>query len=107
MVETFFNSTGGRIEGKYNASPNKNKTNNCFDHSLQEIIVVYEIHSQLMNHDFSVLRINFRGVGKSQDTFDHGIGELIDATVALEERHGIGAEYWVTGFSFGSWSLLL
>eukprot|EP01035_Chromulina_nebulosa_P057059 gene57059-78183_t len=56
-----------------------------------------------MNHDFSVLRINFRGVGKSQGTFDHGIGELIDATVALEERHGIGAEYWVTGFSFGSW----
>jgi hypothetical protein len=112
MAEIFFNSTGGRIEGKYNASPNKNRPIVLIlhPHPLHEGSmnnkVVYEIYRQFMKHDFSVLRINFRGVGKSQGTFDHGIGELIDAAVALdwlEERHGIGAEYWVAGFSFGSW----
>jgi alpha/beta superfamily hydrolase len=68
--------------------------------------VVYELYRQFVKNDFSVLRINFRGVGKSQGIFDQGVGELIDAAVALdwlEERHGIGAKYWIAGFSFGSW----
>jgi alpha/beta superfamily hydrolase len=112
MAEIFFNSTAGRIEGRYNASPNKNKPVALIlhPHPLQmgnmNNKVVYEMYKQFLKHDFSVLRINFRGVGKSQGTFDQGVGELIDAAVALdwlEERHGVGADYWVAGFSFGSW----
>ena len=37
-----------------------------------------------MTRGFSVLRFNFRGVGKSQGEFDSGIGELADAATALD-----------------------
>jgi len=112
MAEIFFNSTAGRIEGRYNASPNANRPIVLIlhPHPLHEGTmnnkVVYELYKQFVKNDFSILRINFRGVGKSQGTFDQGVGELIDAAVALdwlEERHGIGAKYWIAGFSFGSW----
>jgi alpha/beta superfamily hydrolase len=112
MAEVFFNSTAGRIEGRYKASTKKNRPVVLIlhPHPLHEGTmnnkIVYEMYRQFVKHDFSVLRINFRGVGKSQGTFDQGIGELIDAAVALdwlEERHGIDAEYWIAGFSFGSW----
>ena len=57
------------------------------------------------NH-FSVLRFNFRGVGKSLGTFDHGQGELIDAATALDwlqSKNPEASSYWVIGFSFGAW----
>ena len=112
MVEVFFNSTAGRIEGRYQSSPNKDRPvalvlhpHPLHDGSMNNK-VVYQLYSQFIANDFSVLRINFRGVGKSQGTFDQGVGELIDAAVALDwlqERHGINADYWISGFSFGSW----
>ena len=55
---------------------------------------------------FSVLRFNFRGVGKSQGMFDRGEGELSDAAAALDWLQDINpnAPYtWVGGFSFGAW----
>ena len=58
-----------------------------------------------MKNDFSVCRINFRGVGKSSGTFDNGQGELSDAAAALDwiERENIDhSQCWVSGFSFGS-----
>ena len=36
-----------------------------------------------MDNDFSVCRVNFRGVGKSDGEFDNGQGELADAAAAL------------------------
>jgi alpha/beta superfamily hydrolase len=53
----------------------------------------------------SVLRFNFRGVGKSEGQYDRGAGELEDARAALEfmrQRHP-AARRWLAGFSFGSW----
>jgi alpha/beta superfamily hydrolase len=112
MAEIFFQSTAGRIEGKYNASLNKNRPvalilhpHPLYEGSMNNK-VIYELYRQFIKNDFSVLRINFRGVGKSQGTFDQGVGELIDAAVALDwlqERHGVNAQYWISGFSFGSW----
>ena len=55
---------------------------------------------------FSVLRFNFRGVGRSQGSFDHGTGELSDAAAALDWAQMINPEAracWVAGFSFGAW----
>ena len=38
--------------------------------------VVVEIFNAFLENGFSVLRLNFRGVGKSDGTFDNGQGEL-------------------------------
>ena len=55
--------------------------------------------------DFSVIKVNFRGVGKSDGVFDNGQGELSDAAAALDwiERQNLDySQCWVSGFSFGS-----
>jgi alpha/beta superfamily hydrolase len=52
------------------------------------------------------LRINFRGVGRSQGAFDNGMGELIDASTALDwlqNSQSFTSKIWVAGFSFGAW----
>ena len=59
----------------------------------------------LMENEFSVCRVNFRGVGKSDGEFDNGQGELADAAAALDwiERENFdNSQCWVSGFSFGS-----
>ena len=58
-----------------------------------------------MDNGFSVCRVNFRGVGKSDGEFDYGQGELADAAAALDwiERENFdNSQCWVAGFSFGS-----
>lgn len=67
--------------------------------------VVHRVAGTLFDLGASVLRFNFRGVGKSAGAHDRGEGELADARLALAwiaERHP-GARRWVAGFSFGSW----
>ncbi|MGH7092959.1 MAG: alpha/beta hydrolase, partial [Stellaceae bacterium] len=52
------------------------------------------------------LRFNFRGVGRSQGSFDRGEGELSDAASALDwlQTYNANAETcWVAGYSFGAW----
>jgi len=55
---------------------------------------------------FTVLRFNFRGVGRSQGEYDQGVGELSDAASALDylqSLHPNAKHCWVAGFSFGAW----
>ena len=67
--------------------------------------IVYETFNCFYKNNFSVIRINFRGVEKSDGVFDNGQGELSDAAAALDwiekENPGYG-QCWVSGFSFGS-----
>ena len=58
-----------------------------------------------LDNGFSVIKVNFRGVGKSEGVFDNGQGELSDAAAALDwiERQNLDySQCWVSGFSFGS-----
>ena len=67
--------------------------------------IVYETYNCFYKNNFSVIRINFRGVGKSDGVFDNGQGELSDAAAALDwiERENPGySQCWVSGFSFGA-----
>ena len=67
--------------------------------------IVYEIYNGFYKNGFSVIRINFRGVDKSDGVFDNGQGELSDAAAALDwiEKNNPGySQCWVSGFSFGS-----
>jgi len=48
-------------------------------------------------------------VGRSEGKFDNGAGELLDATAAanwLHDQNMEATEYWIAGFSFGSWIAL-
>jgi hypothetical protein len=68
--------------------------------------VVYTLYQAFSRRGFSTLRFNFRGVGRSQGTYDRGEGELSDAASALDwlqsYNQNAGA-CWIAGFSFGAW----
>ncbi len=67
--------------------------------------VVYRTAKALEESGFETLRFNFRGVGQSTGSYDHGVGEVEDARVALEllrRDHPEAREILVAGFSFGS-----
>ena len=67
--------------------------------------IVYETFNSFYKNNFSVIRINFRGVDKSDGIFDNGQGELSDAAAALDwiEKENSGfSQCWVAGFSFGA-----
>ena len=68
--------------------------------------VVYTLFRSFARQGFSVLRFNFRGVGRSQGVFDRGEGELSDAASSLDWLQSFNPNAgacWVAGFSFGAW----
>ena len=68
--------------------------------------VVYSLYYTFAQRGFSVLRFNFRGVGRSQGFWDGGPGELADAASALDWLQIVkpDAKYcWIAGVSFGTW----
>lgn len=112
MVEVFLNNTTEKIEGEYSQSKNADapvalvlhhhpQYGGNMDHKM-----IQSICTSFIDNYFSVLKINFRGVGKSTGTFDKGIGELTDAAVAIDwiqEHNSSNVPIWVVGFSFGAW----
>jgi alpha/beta superfamily hydrolase len=66
--------------------------------------VVYRIARGLRKTGCVVLRFNYRGVNLSEGEYDHGIGEIEDARVALNELRGRypNLPVIIAGFSFGS-----
>ena len=69
---------------------------------------VYQGSKGLVRTGCAVLRFNFRGVGRSEGTYDHGIGERGDFAAALDwmSARFPGVPLWAAGFSFGSWVAL-
>ena len=64
--------------------------------------VSVQLFHLFMKRGFSVLRFNFRGVGRSQGEFDAGIGELADAATALDwlqSTNPTASQCWVAGYS--------
>ena len=68
--------------------------------------IIYQLYYAFVHRGFSVLRFNFRGVGRSQGSFDHG-----RANCRMRPRRSTGrrrstrrrARCWIAGFSFGAW----
>jgi alpha/beta superfamily hydrolase len=112
MPEVIFNGPAGRIEGRYHHSSAPNPPVALVIHphpahgGTMNNKVTYNTYQCFVNNGFSVLRFNFRGVGKSEGKFDNGVGELSDAATALDWLQMINplsTVYWIAGFSFGSW----
>lgn len=115
MREVVFNGPAGRIEAKYtqHQDPHAPVALIMHPHPLHggnmNNKVVYTLFHAFVSCGFSVLRFNFRGVGKSLGTFDNGVGELMDAAAAmdwLELQNPEASGYWLAGFSFGAWIAL-
>ena len=58
--------------------------------------ITQAMYKSFVARGFAVLRFNFRGVGRSQGTFDNGIGELSDAASALDWVQSIHPEAQTT-----------
>lgn len=112
MSEVIIPGPAGRIEGRYHRSkiPGAPVALVLHPHPLQggtmNNKVTYVMYQTFLRLGFSVMRFNFRGIGKSEGVFDDGQGELSDGATVLDwlqtEDPSAGA-YWVSGFSFGAW----
>ena len=112
MPEIIFTGPAGRLEGRYHPARQKNAPIAIVLHPHPQFggtmnhQIIYQMYYQFVHRGFSVLRFNFRGVGRSQGSFDHGSGELSDSASALDWAQSINPEArscWIAGFSFGAW----
>ena len=112
MPDVIFNGPAGSIEGRYHHSKVENAPVALVLHPHPQFggtmnnPVAYQLYHIFVERGFSVLRFNFRGVGRSQGFYDGGVGELSDAATALDWLQSQNAESgrcWIAGFSFGAW----
>ena len=109
--EIFIPGASGRIQAKYFKSKQKGspvalvlQPHPQYGGSMNNKVVQLT-YNVFLENGFSVVKINFRGVGKSDGIFDNGQGELSDAAAALDwiERENLDySQCWVSGFSFGA-----
>ncbi|MDA8654414.1 alpha/beta hydrolase [Alphaproteobacteria bacterium] len=112
MPEVIFAGPDGRLEGRFTQNKKKGAPIAMVLHPLPQLggnmnnAITYQLYQEFLEREFSVLRFNFRGVGRSQGTFDSGIGELSDAASALDWVQSLcpdARQCWIAGYSFGAW----
>ena len=78
MPEVIFTGPAGRLEGRYHPAKQKNAPIAMVLHPHPQFHgtinyqIIYQCYYAFAHRGFSVLRFNFRGVGRSQGSFDHG-----------------------------------
>ena len=112
MPEIIFPGAAGRLEGKYTAAQDPRAPVALILHphpqhgGTMNNKVVYTLYKTFAEKGFTTLRFNFRGIGRSEGSYDNGEGELSDAASAMDWLQNIypqAREFWVAGFSFGAW----
>jgi uncharacterized protein len=112
MPEVIFNGPAGRIEARYHHQKAPGAPIALLLHphptfgGTMNNPIVHSLYGMFGNRGFSVLRFNFRGVGRSQGMFENGAGELADAAAALDWLQTVNREArlcWIGGISFGAW----
>jgi len=112
MPELIINGPAGRIEARYHHDPASDSPVALILHPHPQFggtmnnQVVYTLYHTFAERGFSVLRFNFRGVGRSQGIWDGGPGELSDAASALDWLQLVKPDAkscWIAGVSFGTW----
>lgn len=112
MPDVIIPGPAGRLEGKYTPAKDPAAPIALILHAHpkggghMETPVTTMMYDQFKGRDFSTLRFNFRGVGRSQGSYDQGLGELSDAATVLDwaQAHNPNAPFcWVAGHSFGAY----
>jgi alpha/beta superfamily hydrolase len=112
MPDVIIPGPAGRLEGRYSPSEDPTAPVALILHAHplggghMENPLVEMMYDSFRKRNFATLRFNFRGVGRSQGTFDNGQGELSDAATALDWMQGHNpnaSTCWIAGFSFGAW----
>ena len=112
MPELIINGPAGRLEARYHHESAAGSPIALVLHPHPQFggtmnnQVVYALYYMFAERGFSVLRFNFRGVGRSQGYFDNGPGELSDAASALDwlQLQNPDSRFcWIAGVSFGTY----
>jgi alpha/beta superfamily hydrolase len=112
MPEMIINGPAGRIEARYHHAGRIDSPIALMLHPHPQFggtmnnQIVYNLYYTFVERGFSVLRFNFRGLGRSQGFFDNGPGELADAASALDWlqlQNPDSRSCWIAGVSFGTW----
>ncbi len=109
--EVFIQRCAGRTQGRFFKGHNENlpvvlllppdpRLNASMNNK-----VIRSIFCLLVEKGFSVLAINYRGVGKSEGIYEQGSCEVPDASAAIDwiQENVKFSHIWVAGFSFGAW----
>ena len=111
MPDVIFNGPDGRLEGRYHQSKKTDAPIAIVLHphplhgGNMNNRIIYTMYNAFVEREFSVLRFNFRGVGRSQGVFDGGVGELSDAAYAFDwmQQFNKNSRFcWIGGYSFGA-----
>lgn len=115
MAEFIIPGPSGRIEARYTEPPKDGAPLALILHphpkaggTMQDPITIL-LYQMFEARGFGVLRYNSRGVGKTQGTYDQGVGELEDAAFILDYMENLveNPRYvWCAGYSFGAWITL-
>ena len=112
MTEVLINGSQGKLQGFYKHSENSKNIGlilhprKCSVNSMSNNIVT-SLFESFSNNKFSILKINFRGIEKSEgESEEDGLGELSDAATAidwLQEQNEDTKNCWIGGIDFGAW----
>ena len=112
MTEVLINGSQGKLQGFYKHTENSKNIGlilhprKCTESSMDNNIVS-SLFESFSNNNFSTLKINFRGVQKSEgEPEEDGLGELSDAATALDwlqEQNQDINKCWIGGIDFGAW----
>lgn len=108
----FIDGPAGRLEALLETPPETAEPHAvavvCHPHPLHggtmKNKVAHTLARSFLDLGAPALRFNFRGVGRSDGSFDNGNGELDDALAALDwmRARWPEARLWLGGFSFGA-----
>ena len=111
MPEIILTGRVGRIEARYHHNRSINAPlvivlhPNPLQGGTMNNRVTVALYNTFVENGFSAIRFNFRGVGKSEGTFDKGEGELTDTAAVLDWIQSVNTgarNVWIAGFSFGA-----
>ncbi|HWY64070.1 MAG TPA: alpha/beta hydrolase, partial [Rhizomicrobium sp.] len=112
MPDIILPGSAGRIEARYQRQKNPGAPMALVLHPHPQFggtmnnPLVYDLFHMFHGLGCTTVRFNFRGVGRSQGSFDNGAGELSDAAAVLDWMNTLypnPSHVWVCGISFGAW----